>query len=221
MSKDTEAIVAYKGFDKNMQCRGYQYAIGQTYTHEGNVAACESGFHSCEYPLDVFNYYAPGESQFAVVEASGNIARHSGDSKVASSSLTVKASIDLPGIISAAIEYTMNRAKPAKGSVNEEVMGAASNSGDSGAASNSGDRGAASNSGYRGAASNSGEYGVAADFNGYCSKAKSCNSGAIVCINRTDDGTIRHIRASKVGDNGIKADTWYTLNDAGEFTEVV
>ena len=210
MSKKQETIIAYKGFDKNMQCRGYQYAIGQTYTHDGKVAACESGFHSCEYPLDVFSYYAPGESQFAVVEASGEIARHSEDSKVASSSLTVKASIDLPGIISAAIEYTMSRANKTKGNHNQE---------DSGAASNSGDSGAASNSGYSGAASNSGKHGIAADFNGYNSKAKSCKSGAIVCISRDEEGAIRHIRAAKVGENGIKADTWYTLNDVGEFVE--
>ena len=192
MSKKQETIIAYKGFDKNMQCRGYQYAIGQTYTHDGKVAACESGFHSCEYPLDVFSYYAPGESQFAVVEASGEIARHSEDSKVASSSLTVKASIDLPGIISAAIEYTMSRANKTKGNHNQEDSGAASNSG---------------------------KHGIAADFNGYNSKAKSCKSGAIVCISRDEEGAIRHIRAAKVGENGIKADTWYTLNDVGEFVE--
>ena len=232
-----EIIVAFKGFDKNMQCRGYQYAIGQTYTHKGKVAACESGFHSCEYPLDVFDYYAPGESQYAIVEASGDIARHSDDSKIASSSLTVKASIDLPGIINAAIEYTMSRAKKTKGNHNEEISGAASNSGysgaasnsgysgaasnsgDSGAASNSGVSGAASNSGVRGAASNSGKHGVAADFSGYYSRAKSCASGAIVCINRDDEGAIRHIRASKVGENGIKADTWYTLDESGNFIE--
>ena len=250
MSDEPVSILAYKGFDKNMKCRGYQFAIGQAYTHEGPVKACESGFHSCEYPLDVFRYYTPSDSVFAEVEAAGKIARHTEDedSKIASSSLTVKASIDLPGIIKAAIEYTMSRVSPASGAAsNSGDRGAASNSGDSGAASNSGYRGAASNSGisgaasnsgYRGAASNSGDSGaasnsgisgaasnsgisgVAADFNGCYSKARSCATGAIVCINRDDDGYIRHIRASKVGENGIKPDTWYSLNDSGEFAEV-
>ena len=215
------AVVAYKGFDKDWKCRGYQFEVGKTYAHKGPVKACESGFHSCEYPLDVFRYYEPASSVFALVEAGGDLSRHDEDSKIASSSITIKASIDLPGLIKAAIEYTMSRVKPAEGAAsNSGDSGAASNSGTSGAASNSGTRGAASNSGYRGAASNSGYRGIAADFNGYYTKVKSCATGAIVCINRDDEGNIRHIRASKVGENGIKPDTWYSLNDSGEFVEV-
>jgi hypothetical protein len=280
-----EVITSYKGFDRNWQCRGYQFAIGETHTHDGEVRACNSGFHACEYPLDVFKYYEPSSANFAIVEQSGKLSRHAEDSKVASSSLTVKASIDLPGIIKAAIEYTFNRAKPVdpnspasnsgyrgaasnsgdsgaasnsgysgaasnsgysgaasnsgyRGAAsnsgysgaasNSGYRGAASNSGDSGAASNSGDRGAASNSGYRGAASNSGDRGaasnsgkagIAADFNG-SGRAKSCESGAIVCTKRDNEGNILNIRASKVGENGIKPDIFYTLNAAGEFEEV-
>ena len=75
-------------------------------------------------------------------------------------------------------------------------------------------------SGCCGEVSNSGDRGVAADFSGYYTKVKSCATGAIVCINRDDEGNIRHIRASKVGENGIKPDTWYSLNDSGEFVEV-
>jgi hypothetical protein len=97
-------------------------------------------------------------------------------------------------------------------------MGAASNSGNRGAASNSGYSGAASNSGYSGAASNSGDSGIAADFSG-SGKSKSCASGAIVCIARDIQGKILHIRASKVGDNGIKPDIWYSLDKDGEFFE--
>ncbi|MBV5338169.1 MAG: hypothetical protein J0665_01230, partial [Deltaproteobacteria bacterium] len=87
-----------------------------------------------------------------------------------------------------------------------------------GAASNSGDYGAASNSGDYGAASNSGSDGVAAAF-GYEGRSKSSESGAIVCVYRDNEGKLIHIRASKVGDNGIKADIWYTLNSDGEFVE--
>ena len=90
-------MIAYKGFNKDMTCRGYQFAVGETYKHKGKVAACESGFHACEYPLDCFSYYAPGESVYAIVEAGGEIAKHGSDSKVACSSLTIKASIDCRG----------------------------------------------------------------------------------------------------------------------------
>jgi hypothetical protein len=219
-------ITAFKGFDADWKCRGFQFAVGQSYEHKGAVKACDSGFHACAYPLDVLSYYPAAGSRFAVVEQSGKIAKHEGDSKVASSSITVKAEIGLPGLISAAIEYTMSRVNPALSNANADERGSASNSGDRGAASNSGDRGAASNSGYsgaasnsgdRGAASNSGKAGVAADFNGYYTRVRSCATGAIVCINRDLDGAIRHIRASKVGENGVLADTWYSLNESGEF----
>jgi hypothetical protein len=224
-----EPIISYKGFDQNLHCRGYQYEIGKTYTHEGEVEVCKSGFHACEYPLDVFGYYPPAISRFAVVTQSGRLSRNSEDTKVASSSITIKAELDFPGIIKAAIEYTMNRVKPEAGAAsnsgdygaasNSGDYGAASNSGDYGAASNSGDYGAASNSGYQGAASNSGQHGIAAGF-GYSNKAKSCETGAIVLVHRNNDGEIVQIRASKVGENGIKPDVWYELDEDGNFVEV-
>ena len=218
---NTDKIISYKGFDDNFKCRRYQYEVGKTYEHEGDVKACSSGFHACEYPLDVFCYYPPNESKFAEVEQEGGLSRHDYDSKVASKKITVKAELNIAGLIKAAIDYTFSRVKPVdpnSPASNSGYQGAASNSGTRGAASNSGDYGVASNSGTRGAASNSGEHGVAASF-GRDSKSKSSDTGAIVCIYRNDDGEIIHIRASKVGDNGIKPDTWYSLDENGEFVE--
>ena len=233
-----ESITMYKGFDADMKCRGYQYAVSETYEHKGAVKACVSGFHACEYPLDVFDYYAPANSRFAVVEQFGKLSKDGEDSKVASSKLTVRAEIGLPGIIQAAIEYTLARVTPAEGAAtNSGDSGAATNSGDSGAATNSGYRGAATNSGYSGAATNSGDSGaatnsgdsgaatnsgysgVAADFNGW-GKARSCASGAIFLVNRDNEGNIRHVFASKVGENGIEPDKFYRLGDDGQPVEV-
>ena len=197
-------ITTYKGFDKNLQCRGFQYAIGQTYQHEGPVEDCAGGFHACEHPLNVFSYYAPAGSRFAVVEQGGELSRHIDDTKVASRTITIKAEIDLPGLIRAAIEYTFSRAKTV------DPKSPASATGDCGAASATGTRGAASATGLHSIA-------MASGWNG---RAMAGDAGAVVLAYRNNDGEIIHIRASKVGDNGIKAGVWYSLNEDGEFVEV-
>ncbi|HHH0446295.1 TPA: hypothetical protein ACPZNO_004620, partial [Yersinia enterocolitica] len=95
---------------------------------------------------------------------------------------------------------------------------AATNTGYQSAATNTGYQSAATNTGYQSAAEVSGSQSVAASF-GESGKAKASESGAIVLCYRNDDGEIIHIRASKVGENGIKPDVWYSLNEDGEFEE--
>jgi hypothetical protein len=164
-------IVAWKGFDEDFACRGFAYAVGETYRHEGRVEACVRGFHACEHPLDVFRYYPPAGSRFAMVELGGETAREAdGDSKIAAAEITIKAEIRLPELIQAAIRYVMDRAKwiegtfasgPGEGVRSDEAGGAATASGDWGAATASGERGAATASGRWGAATASGERGAA------------------------------------------------------------
>ncbi|MFK1042657.1 hypothetical protein ACIUV2_27160 [Pseudomonas aeruginosa] len=292
-----EVVTAYKGFKQDLTCRGYQFEIGGTYKHEGEVEACSSGFHSCEYPLDVFGYYAPGESRFAIVKASGQLSRHDDDSKIASATLVVEAEISMPTMISRAIDWIMARLDS---SVEQTVVGdtasntgdysaasntgdysaasntgnrsaasntgdysaasntgnrsAASNTGNRSAASNTGNRSAASNTGNRSAASNTGDYSAASntgnrsaasntgDYSaasntgnrsaaevsgkesvaaslGIEGRARASAGSAIVLCHRDDEGRLIHIRASKVGENGVKPDTWYQLNAEGEFVE--
>ncbi|HBP2446387.1 TPA: hypothetical protein L5X32_006771 [Pseudomonas aeruginosa] len=265
-----EIVTAYKGFKQDLTCRGYQFEIGGTYKHEGEVEACASGFHSCEYPLDVFGYYAPGDSRFAIVKASGQLSRHDDDSKIASATLVVEAEISMPTMISRAIDWIMARLDS---SVEQTVAGdtasntgnrsaasntgnqsaasntgyqsaasntgyqsaasntgnqsAASNTGDYSAASNTGNRSAASNTGYQSAASNTGDYSAAevsgkesvAASLGIEGRARASAGSAIVLCHRDDKGHLIHIRASKVGENGVKPDTWYQLSAEGEFVE--
>ncbi|MBF3209665.1 DUF7666 domain-containing protein, partial [Pseudomonas aeruginosa] len=105
----------------------YQFEIGGTYKHDGEVEACASGFHSCEYPLDVFGYYAPGKSRFAIVKASGQLSRHDDDSKIASATLVVEAEISMPTMISRALDWIMSKVDK---SVEQTVVGGtASNTG--------------------------------------------------------------------------------------------
>ena len=219
MTEENKEIIAYKGFDSDWKCRGYQYEIGKTYEHEGKVEACKSGFHSCEYPLDILSYYAPSESKFALVKASGEISKGNDDSKIASTKITIEAELNIPALVQKAVDFIMGKINWANKQTNTGYQSAATNTGDRSAATNTGNWSAATNTGYRSVAEVSGEHSIAASL-GEKSKARAGVNGAIVCVYRNDDGELIHIRASKVGENGIKPDTWYTLNKDGEFVEV-
>ena len=256
MAEENKEIIAYKGFKQDWTCRGYQYEVGKTYEHKGNVKACESGFHACEYPLDVLSYYSPAVSKFAVVKMSGETSKDSDDTKIASAKITIETEINLPEMIKKAVEWIKGKvdwdaAKVSNtgdwsaatntgnwsAATNTGDQSAATNTGDQSAATNTGYRSVATNTGYRSAATNTGDQSVATNTGdqsvaevsgkqsiavalGWQSKAKASINGAIVCVYRNHDGELIHIKASKVGENNIKADTWYTLDEIGEFVEV-
>jgi hypothetical protein len=227
-------IKGYKAFDKDMKCRDMQYEVGKEFIHDGKVEVCASGLHSCEYPLDVLRYY-PTDSRFAEVEASGEVQKHTEDSKVCSSHLKVNAEINLHTLIKAAVDFTFSRIKKTKEKVNEEesglatnnlTSGAASNSGESGAASNSGESGAASNSGDRGAASNSGDSGAASNSGESGAASNSGDSGAAFTIGNysSAETNAKESVAVAVGyDNKAKASlgSWIVLAERNTDLEIL
>ena len=220
MAEENKEIIAYKGFNQDWTCRGYQYEVGKTYVHKGDVKACESGFHACEYPLDVLSYYSPAVSKFAVVKMSGETSKDSDDTKIASAKITIETEINLPEMVKKAVEWIKGKVDWDAAKIsNTGDWSAATNTGDLSAATNTGNRSAATNTGNWSAAEVSGEQSIAVAL-GWQSKAKASIDGAIVCVYRNDDGELIHIKASKVGENNIKADTWYTLDAFGEFIEV-
>ena len=104
------SIKTYKGFDKDLKCRDFQYEIGKEYEEE-RASACNCGFHACEMPIEVLKYYEPGkQSRYCEVEQSGDLSRHSDDSKVASTKIKIGAEIGIPGIVKAQFEYVKERA---------------------------------------------------------------------------------------------------------------
>ncbi|EAB1648951.1 hypothetical protein EIN69_14075 [Salmonella enterica] len=232
----TKEIVTFKGFNKDLKCRDFQFEIGKTFHHDGKVEACGSGFHACECPFDVFSYYSPADSRFAETISFGITDREEdGDTKIASASITIKAELTLPQFIQRGIEWIWSKIDK---SLEQQIMcgdcSAATNTGYCSAATNTGDCSAATNTGYCSAATNtgdcsaatntgnrsaaevSGSQSVAAAF-GIEGKARASEGGAIVLCYRDEDGELIHIRASKVGENGIMPNTWYQLNEDGEF----
>ena len=126
----------YKGFNKDMTCRGFQYEEGNEY--ETDVAeVCSSGFHACEYPLDCFNYYSPNISVYHEVEQDGEISKHDSDTKVVSTKIKVGVRLSIADLVKAAIDFTMSKIKPEAKS--DEDYGASSATGDYGASSATGD----------------------------------------------------------------------------------
>ncbi|EEN8978821.1 hypothetical protein MT900_003688 [Salmonella enterica subsp. enterica] len=207
----TKEIVTFKGFNKDLKCRGFQFAIGETFHHDGKVEACGSGFHACECPFDVFSYYPPAESRYAETISFGiTDSEEGGDTKIASSSITIKDELTLPQFIQRGIEWIWSKIDK---SLEQQIM-----CGDWSAATNTGYQSAATNTGDWSAAEVSGSQSVAASL-GIEGKARASEGGAIVLCYRDEDGELIHIRASKVGENGIMPNTWYQLDKDGEFVE--
>ena len=324
---DHEVVTSYKGFHRDWSCRGFKYEVGKSYEHVEEVAVCKSGFHACEHPLHVFQYYRPGLSVFAVVEQRGTIRRHSEDSKIASSHIEIRAQLDLWDLVHAAVKHTTDRCTPAdRAGIDKDhaaistradrksatatgrysaatVTGCASAAavtgyasaamaaGQSGVATASGSASAAMATGEYGtskasglcsaatatgdhsAAMATGEYGTAVvtgcassalttgDYGaavavGYCSaatatgylstamasrhagiataagpagaavatgrhgKVRGKDGCALFLTHRDDRAEITHVWAGIVGQNGIKADTWYLLGPEGKPEEV-
>ncbi|EDT8928281.1 hypothetical protein EX91_003677 [Salmonella enterica subsp. enterica serovar Mbandaka] len=207
----TKEIVTFKGFNKDLKCRGFQFAIGETFHHDGKVEACGSGFHACECPFDVFSYYPPAESRYAETISFGiTDSEEGGDTKIASSSITIKDELTLPQFIQRGIEWIWSKIDK---SLEQQIM-----TGNQSAATNTGDWSAATNTGNQSAAEVSGSQSVAASL-GIKGKSRASEGGAIVLCYRDKNGELIHIRASKVGENGIMPNTWYQLDEDGEFVE--
>ena len=107
-------IKSYKGFDKNMQCRGFQYEVGKEYEMDGEIKCCNRGFHACKSPLEVWDYYDMLNSRFAEVEQSGKIDEEEKSPKVCSSHIKIKAELKLADIINIGVEWLKDITSPSK-----------------------------------------------------------------------------------------------------------
>lgn len=198
----------YKGFDKDLRCKDFQYEIGKEYETE-RAEICEEGFHACEFPLDVLWYYNPADSRFCEVELDANEQTRD-DSKRVGKKIKIGAEIGLSGPVKAGVKFILEKAdfENAK-------------------ATNTGNRSAATNTGYSSAATNTGDCSAAtvegkesiAIVTGNGSKASGKRGCWLVLTERDNKNHVLGVQAVKVDGETIKEDAFYTLS-GGKVTEV-
>ena len=166
---------AFKGFNKDLTCRGYQYEEGKEF-HTERAECCDTGFHACEYPLDCFGYYDPAHSVFHEVELSGEMDKSGDNTKVCATDIKIGARLSIAGLVKMAIDFTMSKVNKEAGS--DERHGFASATGYKGASSATGDYGASSATGNCGASSATGDYGASSATGNYGASSATGNCGA-------------------------------------------
>ena len=170
----SKTIIGVKAFDQNWKCRDFQFEVGKTFTHDGEVSICNSGFHFCENPLDIFTYY-PLTSKFALVEG-GDTKQHSDDSKVVCKTITIKSEISLHLALKMGVDFILSK-------INWKDA-PATNTGDYSAATNTGNYSAATNTGYQSAATNTGNRSAATNTG---DKSAATNTGDKSAATNTGD----------------------------------
>lgn len=205
---------AFKGFNKDLTCRGYQYEEGKEF-HTERAECCDTGFHACEYPLDCFGYYDPAHSVYHEVELSGEMDKSGDNTKVCATDIKIGARLSIAGLVKMAIDFTMSKVNKEAGSDERH--------------------GFASATGYKGASSVSDPTGVAVAW-GHEARAKGCKGAHLILSDwkyvgaRYSDGDymdpydkesweLTGAKMVVVDGENIKEDTYYRCIE-GEIVEV-
>ena len=234
-----KTIKSYKAFDENMQCRGFQYEVGKEYDMDGDIQCCKRGFHACESPMEVWDYYDMLTSRFAEVEQSGKISTETDSTKICSSHIKIKAELKLADIINIGVEWLKDLTAPSKvkadgAELNDNgVRGA--KIGSSGGSAQIGSSGYYAKIGSSGGSAQIGSSGYYAkiDSTGEDSVIMCAGEGSVAKAKidswitlaewKRDDRKGRLVpvcvKTERVDGIKIKPDTWYKLQD-GEFVEV-
>ena len=230
---------AFKGFNRDMTCRGFQYEEGGKYETD-KAKVCDTGFHACENPLDCLTYYKLNDSVYHEVEMGGEIdKRRDGDSKIASTKITIGAKLSIAGIVKGAIDFVMSKVKATAGyAVHAATAGDAAHAvtaGDEARAATAGDEAHAATAGYAAHAATAGRFANAATAGDEAhAEVQDCDAMAVVCgrnckakggvgswlvlTERDNERHILGVKAIKIDGKKYKSDTWYTLR-GGEVVE--
>jgi len=208
---DRPIVTAFKGFDSDMKCRGFQYETGKTYTHGGPVEMCASGFHACTDPFDVWNYYGPCDARFAEVEVVGPVAEGDGDSKVVAGEIRIVAELRLPEFIGRAVdrivEMTRGRSDGSSGySAQIGSSGYYAQIGSSGYSAKIG------SSGYSAQIEATGPKAVIASA-GRHARVKAAHGAWVSVAEFDDNGDCTGFATGRCGYEGVPADVWLIARD--------
>ena len=209
---------AYKGFDKEMKCRGFQYESGKEYGTE-KAELCKTGFHACEAPLNVFDYYPPGEgSRYCEVDLEGVTDEREDDTKICGTKISVGAEIGIRGLIKAHFDYVREKVTEsvAKGDSEAVAVGneKAATAGYRGAAT-AGDMGAATSRGR----SRTGKNGFAIARGNGVKASGGINAILVLAEEEEESYQIKFWKAFVIDGKKYKPGVWYTLDDYGEVVE--
>ena len=192
--------IRYKAFDKDFKCRGFLYEVGKEYEIQGEIIPCQNGFHACENPLDIFNYYDMIESRFAQVEQGGDIKEDR--DKTCSSRIKIKAELKLADIIRLGVEWIIDKTK---------INGS---SGDSAKIGSSGNYAKIGSSGYSAQIESTGKDSVICCAG--CDSKVKAKKGSWITLSEWKSNKPICVKTEYVDGERIKEDTWYELKD-GEF----
>ena len=187
------AIKSYKGFDKNLKCRGFQYEIGKEYEMDGEIKVCSRGFHACESPLEVFDHYSMIGSRFCEVEQDGNISKEDRGTKICSSKIKIKAELKLADMINLGVEWLKEITSPEKiktsikdnSSGNYAQIGSSGDDAQIGSSGNYAQIGSSGNDAKIGSSGNGAKIGSSGDYakigsSGYGAKIDSTGEGCVI-----------------------------------------
>ena len=213
-------MIVYKGTDKDMKCRGFQFDLGKEYVEE-EAKLCEKGFHGCEYPLDVFAHYAPADSRFFVADLDGVTEEEAeGDSKRSGTKIKLRAEIGIAGIVKAAVEYIKEKAESSKNqtgnhsaATNTGDYSAATNTGNWSAATNTGDRSAATNTGDWSAATNTGDWSAATNTGNWSAATNTGNRSAATVDGKESIAIVTGVDSKASGAIGC----WLVITERGNW----
>lgn len=245
MSK--KVITSYKAFDKNMQCRGFQYEVGKEYEMDGEIKCCNRGFHACKSPIEVWNYYDMLDSRYAEVEQSGKIEKEENSTKVCSSHIKIKAELKLDDIINIGVEWLKDITSPSKvkadGVLNDngdrrKQIGSSGDYAKIGSSGDSAQIGSSGDSAKIGSSGNSAQIGSSGN---YAQIDSTGEDSVIMCASNSSRAKAKvgswitlaewkwsyekkrdvpvYVKTEYVDGENIKADTWYQLKNR-KFVEV-